>query len=63
MRIEVDILATTPINVQEMLAPDLLPQEFKAICKCIYGTIILGIALSQQEENDISTAIYTSAQA
>jgi hypothetical protein len=32
-RIEADVLVTTPIRIQEMLAPDLTPFEFKAIRK------------------------------
>jgi hypothetical protein len=59
-RIEVDVLATTPIRIQEMLAPDLSPQEFKAIRKRIYDTVILGKGLSQPEENDIPTATNSS---
>jgi hypothetical protein len=59
-RIEADVLATTPIRIQEMLAPDLSPPEFKAIRKRIYDTVILGKGLSQQEEVDIPTAANTS---
>jgi hypothetical protein len=59
-RIETDVLATTPIRIQEMLAPDFSPQEFKAVRKRIYDTVILGKGLSQQEEVDIPTAATTS---
>ncbi|KAG7346284.1 TFIIB zinc-binding protein [Nitzschia inconspicua] len=58
--IEADVLATTPIRIQEMLAPDLSQQEFKAIRKRIYDTVILGKGLSQQEEVDIPTAANTN---
>ena len=59
-RIEADVLATTPIRIQEMLAPDLSQQEFKAIRKRIYDTVILGKGLSQPEESDIPTAMNSS---
>jgi hypothetical protein len=59
-RIETDVLATTPIRIQELLAPDLSQQELKAIRKRIYDTVVLGKGLSQQEEGEIPTAANTS---
>eukprot|EP00934_Nitzschia_sp_Nitz4_P004212 Nitzschia sp. Nitz4//scaffold6_size259037//248415//250940//NITZ4_001128-RA/size259037-augustus-gene-0.330-mRNA-1//-1//CDS//3329557055//4202//frame0 len=58
-RVEADVLVTTPIRIQEMLAPDLQPHEFKAIRKRIYDTVILGKGLGQPEELDIPTAAST----
>jgi hypothetical protein len=55
-RIEEDVLVTTPIRIQEMLAPDISSQEFKGIRKRIYDTVILGKGLSQPEVSDVPTA-------
>lgn len=45
-RVQQDVLVTTPIRIQQMLAPDLQPHEFKAIRKRIYDTVILGKGMS-----------------
>eukprot|EP00535_Pseudo-nitzschia_heimii_P012468 CAMPEP_0197193442 /NCGR_PEP_ID=MMETSP1423-20130617/27174_1 /TAXON_ID=476441 /ORGANISM="Pseudo-nitzschia heimii, Strain UNC1101" /LENGTH=815 /DNA_ID=CAMNT_0042646631 /DNA_START=103 /DNA_END=2550 /DNA_ORIENTATION=+ len=55
-QIEADVLVTTPIRIQEMLAKDLSNVEFKSIRKRIYDTVILGKGLSQPEGIDIPTA-------
>lgn len=56
--VEADVLVTTPIRIQEMLAGDLLPSEFKAIRKRVYDTVILGKGLAQgnADDTDIPTA-------
>jgi hypothetical protein len=54
-RMEADVLVTTPIRIQEMLAPDLQLHEFKAIRKRIYETVILGNGLGKPEVSDIPT--------
>lgn len=41
-RMETDVLVTTPIRIQEMLASDLQPAEFKSVRRRIYETVILG---------------------
>jgi len=55
-QIEADVLITTPVRIQEMLAKDLSNAEFKSIRKRIYDTVILGKGLSQPEGIDIPTA-------
>lgn len=55
-KIEEDVLVTTPIRIQEMLAPDLTIQEFRGIRKRIFDTVILGKGLSQPEVSDVPTA-------
>jgi hypothetical protein len=58
-RVEADVLVTTPIRIQEMLAGDLLPHEFKAIRKRVYETVILGKGMGHalnNDEEDIPTA-------
>lgn len=62
-RIETDVLVTTPIRIQEMLAADLAPSEFRAVRKRIYDTVILGKGLSKEEESDIPTAVNNSVHA
>lgn len=59
-QIEADVLVTTPIRIQEMLAKDLTDAEFKSIRKRIYDTVILGKGLSQPEGMDIPTAAANS---
>jgi hypothetical protein len=58
-RVETDVLVTTPFRIQDMLAPDLQPHEFKAIRRRIYETVILGKGLAQPEGSDIPTATST----
>jgi len=58
-RIEADVLVTTPLRIQGMLASDLQPHEFKAIRRRIYDTVILGKGLAQPEGVDIPTAAST----
>ena len=55
--VEADVLVTTPLRIQDMLAGDLQPQEFKAIRKRVYDTVILGKGLGQAnpDEADIPT--------
>jgi hypothetical protein len=57
-RMENDVLITTPIRIQEMLAPDLLTHEFKSIRKRIYETVILGKGIGKPtlEGEDLPTA-------
>jgi translation initiation factor 2 beta subunit (eIF-2beta)/eIF-5 len=55
-RIQADVLVTTPIRIQQMLAPNMQSSEFKAIRRRIYDTVILGKGLAQPEGSDIPTA-------
>jgi hypothetical protein len=55
-KIQADVLVTTPYRIQEMLAPELTAQEFKAVRKRIYDTVILGQGRNQDEGEDIPTA-------
>ena len=55
-QIEADVLITTPVRIQEMLAKDLTNAEFKSIRKRVYDTVILGKGLAQPEGIDIPTA-------
>ena len=55
-RIEADVLVTTPLRIQDMLAPDLTLKEFKVVRRRIYDTVILGKGLAQPEGVDIPTA-------
>lgn len=58
-RVEADVLVTTPLRIQEMLAGDLLPHEFKAVRKRVYETVILGKGMGHahnQDDDDIPTA-------
>lgn len=41
-RIQADVLRTTPLRIQEMLAADLTPQEFAATRKRIVDTVVRG---------------------
>ncbi len=59
-QIEADVLITTPLRIQEMLAKDLSAADFKSIRKRIYDTVILGKGLSQPEGIDIPTAAVNS---
>lgn len=59
-QIEADVLITTPLRIQEMLAKDLTATEFKSIRKRIYDTVILGKGLAQPEGIDIPTAALNS---
>jgi len=56
VRVRNDILVTTPLRIQEMLAADLELAEFASIRKRVYETVILGKGLNVQEEVDIPTA-------
>lgn len=60
-RMETDVLITTPMRIQEMLAADLLPHEFKSIRKRIYETVILGKGIGKPtlEGEDLPTASST----
>ena len=58
-RLEADVLYTTPIRIQQMLAPDVQPHEFKAIRRRIYDTVILGKGMGHgalDDGSDIPTA-------
>ena len=58
-RMETDVLITTPIRIQQMLAPEVLPHEFKAIRRRIYDTVILGKGMghgAMDDGSDIPTA-------
>ena len=59
-QIEADVLVTTPVRIQEMLAMALSNSEFKSIRKRIYDTVVLGKGLSQPEGIDIPTAATNS---
>jgi len=41
-RLEADFLVTTPSRIQDMLCPDLASQEFKAVRKRVYETVMEG---------------------
>ena len=60
-RIQADVLVTTPIRIQQMLAPEIQPHEFKAIRRRIYDTVILGKGVGQPpvEGSEIPTAAST----
>lgn len=58
-RVEADVLVTTPVRIAEMLAPDLQPQEFRAIRKRVHDTVILGKGMGHAinpEDADVPTA-------
>lgn len=55
-RIEADSLTTTPIRIQQMLAPDMTPGQLASIRSRIYETVVLGKGVSQVEEEDVPTA-------
>jgi hypothetical protein len=59
--VEADVLVTTPLRIQEMLAGDLQPNEFKAIRKRVYDTVILGKGLAQANPDDADLPTATSA--
>lgn len=59
-QLEADVLITTPLRIQEMLAHDLTNAEFKSIRKRIYDTVVLGKGLNQPEGIDIPTAAANS---
>jgi hypothetical protein len=59
-RMETDVLITTPIRIQQMLAPEAALSEFKSIRRRVYDTVILGKGMGHQaglaaEELDIPT--------
>jgi transcription initiation factor TFIIIB Brf1 subunit/transcription initiation factor TFIIB len=60
VQVRADILVTTPIRIQEMLARDLEPAEFISIRKRVYETVILGKGLNagvaDSELDNIPTA-------
>lgn len=60
VQVRADILVTTPIRIQEMLARDLEPAEFISIRKRVYETVILGKGLNagvaDNELDNIPTA-------
>ena len=60
-KVEADVLVTTPIRIQEMLAPDLLPHEFKSIRQRINTTIRgkMNNPNRNMEGSDIPTAAST----
>jgi hypothetical protein len=55
-RVEADVLVTTPIRIQQMLAPDVLHAEFRSIRRRIFDTVILGKGLGTDIPEDIPTA-------
>ncbi|KAL7567835.1 hypothetical protein ACA910_000579 [Epithemia clementina (nom. ined.)] len=63
-KVRADILVTTPLRIQDMLAADLTAQEFSSIRKRIYDTVILGkgIHVNDGDDNDetLATAQTTS---
>mmetsp|Transcript_25969 Transcript_25969/g.61628 ORF Transcript_25969/g.61628 Transcript_25969/m.61628 type:complete len:759 (-) Transcript_25969:76-2352(-) len=55
-KVEADALITTPLRIQQMLAPELSENEIKNIRSRIYETVILGKGVNQIEEDDVPTA-------
>ena len=57
-RVESDFLVTTPARIHDMLCSDLAPQEFKAVKKRVYDTVIEGKGRnnSQEDEDDLPVA-------
>lgn len=51
-KLQADILVTTPLRIQEMLANDLTPHEFAAIRRRIYDTVILGKGVGMQDADE-----------
>lgn len=51
-RVHADILRTTPLRIQDMLAPDLSLSEMNAIRKRIFDTVILGKGMHTNDPND-----------
>jgi len=54
-RAEHDVLITTPLRIQQMLCPEVALNEFKAIRKRVYDTVVLGKGMNkgsmENEEN------------
>lgn len=57
-----DVLTTTPIRIQQMLCPETLEHEFRAIRKRVYDTVILGKGLNQSEDG-ANDNVVTAARA
>jgi TFIIB zinc-binding len=58
-RIQADVLRTTPLRIQDMLASDLSPQEFAGIRKRIVDTVVRGkgrALLVEDEADDLAVA-------
>eukprot|EP00521_Asterionellopsis_glacialis_P007476 CAMPEP_0195280818 /NCGR_PEP_ID=MMETSP0707-20130614/361_1 /TAXON_ID=33640 /ORGANISM="Asterionellopsis glacialis, Strain CCMP134" /LENGTH=772 /DNA_ID=CAMNT_0040339627 /DNA_START=45 /DNA_END=2363 /DNA_ORIENTATION=- len=58
-RAEHDVLITTPLRIQQMLCPENTLNEFKAIRKRVYDTVVLGKGLNQgstEKEEDLPVA-------
>lgn len=61
-KLEKDVLDTTPLRIHMMLAPDLLPNEFKAVRRRVYDTVVLGKGLKVDDITD-DIPVATNAQA
>jgi|UniRef100_A0A8J9S4U6 transcription initiation factor TFIIIB Brf1 subunit/transcription initiation factor TFIIB len=63
VRVHGDILTTTPLRIQHMLAPDLTRAEFQTVRKRIYETVILGKGMHVNEDDtDPTLATGNSSQ-
>jgi hypothetical protein len=60
-RVRSDILSTTPLRIQQMLAADLSQAEFQSIRRRVYDTVILGKGLNAGAADDESDDVATGA--
>jgi len=60
-RVHADILRTTPLRIQDMLASDLTKGELQAIRKRVYDTVILGKGMHANEDNDEDDLVVASS--
>ena len=61
-KVRADILVTTPLRIQDMLAADLTAQEFASIRKRIYDTVILGKGMHVNDGSDEVDETLATAQ-
>lgn len=62
-KVRADILVTTPLRIQDMLAADLSAQEFASIRKRIYDTVILGRGIHTNDPEDQDETLATAQTA
>jgi hypothetical protein len=53
-RVRVDILRTTPLRIQQMLAPELTLVDFQGVRRRVYETVMLGKGMRSNEEEEAS---------
>ena len=59
-KVRADILVTTPLRIQDMLAADLSAQEFASIRKRIYDTVVLGKGIHVNDADDTDETLATA---